>query len=108
MRAFDALLNAAVARLRLHYAARISGLLLVARPGRAEAVAALMNERDVALAELERSIRESRHRALIAARRVVRRRRYRIGVEPVEMRRPHRPETSGRRTAASTAAHPKP
>jgi hypothetical protein len=107
-RAFDALLNAALARLRLYYAARISGLMLVARSDRAAAVAALTNERDAALAELGRSIGESRRRAPIAARRMVRKRRYRIGLKSVDELRPYRPERGGRRTAVSIAAYPKP
>jgi hypothetical protein len=107
-RAFDVLLNAAIVRLRLFYAARISGLLLVAQSDRGAAVAALMNERDAALAELERAILESRRRALMKARRGVRKRCYRIGFEPVASGDAHRPERGGRRTALGTALYPKP
>lgn len=103
MRAFDALLNAALARLRLHYAARISGLLLGGRLDRAAAVAALTNERDAALVELEHSIRESRRRALMA----VRKRRYRVRSEPVALEGPRRPQAS-RPTASRRNRHPHP
>jgi hypothetical protein len=109
MRAFDALLNAALARLRLYYAARISGLLLMARSDRAAAVAALINERDAALAELERSIRESRRRALMAARRVVRQRRYHVRFEPVDFERARRPQPGGPMALRRNRhPHPKP
>lgn len=75
-RAFDVLMNAAMARLRLHYAARIGGLLLLGRADQSAAVAALLNERDTALARLQNSIGESRKEAMRAARRTPRRKRY--------------------------------
>ncbi len=100
--AFDNLLNAAMARLRLHYAARIAGLMLGARGGQHAAVTALLSERDAALEELGREIQETRRKALRAARRP-RRRRYRAAFERLQIEgrgRPTRP--GGRRNPART------
>ncbi len=100
--AFDDLLSAAMARLRLHYAARIAGLMLGARGDQQAAVAALISERDAALEELRREILESRRKALRAARRP-RRRRYRAAFGRLQIegrRRPTRP--GGRRHPART------
>jgi hypothetical protein len=68
-RAFDALQSAAMGRLRLFYAARIGGLRLIARGDQGAAIAALINERDAALAQLVEAIGESRRVAVRAARR---------------------------------------
>jgi len=95
-RAFDSLLNAAMARLRLHYATRISGLLLLSPRDQAAAVAALMNERDAALEILRREFTERRREALRIARRQRRRRRYSVAIEPVRPDRPKRPARAGR------------
>jgi hypothetical protein len=100
--AFDDLLSAAMARLRLHYAARIAGLMVTGRGDQQAAVAALLSERDAALEELRREILESRRKALRAARRP-RLRRYRAAFERLQIeswRRPKRP--GGRRGPART------
>jgi len=101
--AFDALLSAAMARLRLHYATRISALLLVKRGDPSAALATLMSEREAALAGLCREIMEDRRRALRAVRR--RRRRYRVNIGRLRAERPRRPERTGglRRTVRRRA-----
>jgi hypothetical protein len=84
MRAFDSLLGAAMARLRLHYAARIGALWLVARVDQSAAMAALTNERDTALNQLRQTILADRRAALQAARRRARQKRYRVGSSPAK------------------------
>ena len=111
-RAFDSLLNAAMARLRLHYAARISGLMLTRQGGQSAAVAALMAERDAALAQLRREMVESRRAAIHGARRQGRRKRYRVVVEPEWFDVPSRPTRTNRKRwpvrAMSGKGYPKP
>jgi hypothetical protein len=75
-RAYHGLLSAAMARLSLHYAARIAGLLLAARADSGVAVAALMAERDTALDQLRRAILDDRRAALRAVQRRERVGRY--------------------------------
>jgi hypothetical protein len=70
-----------MARLRLHYAMRISGILLTSSGDRSAAVAALIRERDAALDRLRQEMGESRRQALRAARRQSSRLRS-VEVEP--------------------------
>jgi hypothetical protein len=73
-RAFQSELSAAMASLHLHYAARISGLLLTKRGDLGTAIAALQQERDAAIARLQDTIRQRKANAMQAARRAMRRR----------------------------------
>lgn len=83
IRAFDSLLRAGLSRLQLHYAARIVGLIITSPRERQAAIAALVNEREAALARLREEIAQSRARHLAGLRRRRRRRRYRIYPGPV-------------------------
>lgn len=68
-----------MARLRLHYAARIAALLLTSRDDADSALAALQSERDAALEQLRLSHAKEKERALQAVRlQRTRRRRFRI------------------------------
>jgi hypothetical protein len=93
-RAFHGMLSAAMARLSLHYAARIAGLLLTARADSAAAVAALLAERHTALGQLRLAILEDRRAALRAIRRRERGSRY---GRPTPWFGAHRPAASGPR-----------
>jgi hypothetical protein len=95
VRAYESLLSAALAWLRLHYAARLSGLLLVARGDASAAVAALLSERDTALEQLRQAILDDRRAAMLAARRPRRARRAALPKAgcPSRPARPSRPTT---------------
>ncbi|NEV79022.1 hypothetical protein DYI24_18460 [Rhodopseudomonas sp. BR0C11] len=68
MAAFASLLDIAIARLLLHYAARMAGLLTFGKSERLAAMAALQQERDEAVQRLRQSILEERRRALRSVR----------------------------------------
>jgi hypothetical protein len=110
-RAFDSLLSASMARLRLHYAARISALVLAGRGEQTAAVAALASEHDAALEQLRHASHDRRREALRFARRRSRQKRMGVVFEPVQPERPCRPARSDRERRSSRAAstrYPKP
>lgn len=98
-RAFQSELSAAMAALHSHYAARISGLLLTGCGDQSAAIAALQQERDVAVARLQDTARQRKANAMQAARRAIRR-RFRVATPRVlaEQGGPLRPRRL-RRTA---------
>lgn len=69
LRALDGLLQSGMARLRLHYAARLAGVMVLSRRDRPAAIAALIGEREAALARLREEIAQSRTSHLARLRR---------------------------------------
>jgi hypothetical protein len=100
--AFDIKLNAALARLRLHYAVRLAGLRLTARRDAGAAIDALLQEQESALASMREAILLERRQALRAIRRQHRPHRFRARLETfhIEPTRPRRtdPARSFRRS----------
>lgn len=88
MRGYDSLLRAKLSSLQLHYAARLAGLMVTSPRERQAAVAALIQERDAALARLRDEMAQSRTSQLAGLRRTRRRRRYRVRAGPSRPARP--------------------
>jgi hypothetical protein len=75
-RAFDSVLRATIARLRLHYGMRLAAVDVLSGPTRAAAIAALLREQDVALACAIAEIVGNRRETMRRARQKRQRRRY--------------------------------
>jgi hypothetical protein len=67
-------MQAALGHLRLHYAARLAGLLLCRRTDQSAAIAALEQERDTALDALASRLHRAKEQALRDVRQAARRR----------------------------------
>ena len=110
LRGFDSQVNAAMARLRLHFAMRIAALKVTARHDMAVAIVALLREQEAALAATREAIVFERRQALRAIRGRRRLKRFHVALVTLrfEPKRPRRTDLPRPVRQSLRARYPKP